>query len=99
MLSCKMFAIGEKTIKDYPYQLLWKCIVETFTDGRDNNFVNVLPSSYKVLTRLLFLNDLLYAGHPYLSRVSSDYKEIKKKEKIVYLLVWKIALVPYFCNN
>jgi len=68
--------------------------VETFTDGRDNNFVNVLPSSYKVLTRLLFLNDLLYAGHPYLSRVSSDYKEIKKRKKLSIYLFEKLHLFP-----
>ena len=46
MLSCKRLVIGERTKKNYPYQLLWRWIVETLKSAKGN----VLPSSYKVLT-------------------------------------------------
>jgi len=46
MLSYKRLAIGEKTTKDYPYQLLRKWIVVPLNTAKGS----VLPSSYKVLT-------------------------------------------------
>jgi len=46
MLSCKRLAIGEKTTKDYPYQLLRKWIVVPLNTAKES----ILPSPYKVLT-------------------------------------------------
>ena len=46
MLSCKRLLIGERTTKDYPYQILWKWIMVPIKLAKGS----ILPGSYKVLT-------------------------------------------------